>query len=347
MGGGIIGTSLALALRRHGAQVLVVERGEPGREASYAAAGMLADLDPHIPEALRPLAVDSARLYPGFVHDIEDESGTYADLREHGTLYFPEPNATLGTLAAEMADVDKLKSLEPCLSYTGVAVLLKERSVDPRALMSGLLKAAKHRGIEIASGSPATALMTQNGTVTGVRTTKTEFHAPVVVNCAGAWAGEAGLGRTPTKPVKGQMLALIPSRKDLLRHVVRAPQVYLVPRSDGRVLVGSTLEDAGYNKRVNPETIQHLHQKAAEVAPDLGQAKMLEAWAGLRPGTPDGLPILSRGHMDGLFIAAGHYRDGILLAPITAVVMTQLIRGLQPEFDLGAFAVGRFAKSGG
>ncbi len=342
MGGGIVGLSLSLSLRRHGAQVLVVERGEPAREASFAAAGMLADLDPHTPEALRPLAVASARMYPEFVHEVQDESGGHADLRDHGTLYFPDPNATLGALAAEMSDPAKLKSLEPCLSYVGVAVWLKERSVDPRALTAALLKAAKHRGIEIASGSAATELLVSGETAQGVATAKTEFHAPVVVNCAGAWAAEFGAGQAPTRPVKGQMLALIVPRRDLLRHVVRGPEVYLVPRSDGRVVVGSTLENAGFDKRVDPDTIQRLHHKAAELVPQLGQAKILEAWAGLRPGTPDDLPILGRGIVDGYFVATGHYRDGILLAPITAEVMTRLIRGLPPGFDLAAFSPARF-----
>jgi glycine oxidase len=342
VGGGIVGLSLAISLRRHGAQVLVVERGEPGREASYAAAGMLADLDAHTPDALRPLAAASARMYPEFVHDVQDESGMHVDLRDHGTLYFPEPNVALGAIAAEMTDGEKLKSLEPCLSYRGVAVYLKERSVDPRALTAALVKAAKHREVEIASGISASELIVQVGRTHGVRTAKTEFHAPVVVNCAGAWARDFGPGSAPTRPVKGQMLALIPQRRDLLRHVVRGPEVYLVPRSDGRIIVGSTLEHAGFDKRVNPDTVQRLHQKAAEMAPDLGQARMLEAWAGLRPGTPDDLPILGRGIVEGYFLATGHYRDGILLAPITAEVMTQLIRGLPTEFDLTPFSPARF-----
>ena len=244
----------------------------------------------------------------------------------------------------QLTDGGALKSLEPCLGYSGAATLLKERTVDPRALIAAMLKAAKHREIEVASGSAAKELMVSQGSVQGVKTAKTEYeyHAPVVVNCAGAWAGAFGVGRVPTKPVKGQMLALIAPRRGLLRHVVRAPEVYLVPRSDGRIVVGATSEDAGFDKRVHPDTIQRLHQKAADLVPELGQARRLEAWAGLRPGTPDELPILGRGEADGYFVAAGHYRNGILLAPITAVVMTQMIRGVQPEFELGAFRVGRF-----
>jgi len=343
VGGGLIGMSLALSLRRHGAQVLVVERGEPGREASYAAAGMIADLDPHTPEVLRPLAVASARLYPEFVHELQDESGADVDLRDQGTIFFPDPNVHLAAVAISLSDGAQLKKLEPCLNYAGLSVLLYERSVDPRALMAAALKAAKHRGIEVASGSAVTGLITESGSAAGVRTAKTEYRAPVVVNCAGAWAGQVG-PQAPARPVKGQMLALIAPRRDLLRHVVRAPEVYLVPRSDGRILVGSTLEDAGFDKRVDAGVIQRLHQAAANLVPDLGQARMLEAWAGLRPGTPDELPLLGRGPYDGYFIAGGHYRNGILLAPVTALLMTEVIRGLPPELDLSAFAPSRFKK---
>jgi glycine oxidase len=341
-GGGIIGLSLALALRRHGAQVLVVERGEPGREASHAAAGMLANLDPHTPEALRPIAAASARLYPAFFQDIQDESGTNVDLRDFETIYFPDPNATPESIAAEMTDGDTLKRLEPALACIGVAALLKERSLDPRALMDAMLKAAKDRGIYVSSGTTVTEVLLQGSAVRGVRTNKTEFHAPVVVNCCGAWAGEVDSARTPAKPVKGQMLSLIAPRKDFLRHVVRGPEVYLVPRSDGRIVVGSTVEEVGFDKRVQPEVIQRLHQKAADVAPELGEARMLEAWAGLRPGTPDSLPIMGRSNVDGYFINTGHYRNGILLAPIAASLMTQLIRSQQPEFDLAPFSPQRF-----
>ena len=341
-GGGIMGLSLALALRRHGVQVLVVERGEPGREASYAAAGMLADLDPHTPEALRPIATASARSYPEFVHEIQDESGVSVDLRDFQTIHFPGSNAIAGSIACEMIDSGALKRLEPALAFTSVATLLKERTVDPRALMDAMVKAAKHHGVDISSGLTVDGIVVQGGAVQGIATDRTEFHAPVVVNCCGAWAAEIDNAHTPAKPVKGQMLSLIAPRRDFLRHVVRAPEVYLVPRSDGRIIVGSTVEDAGFDKRVQPEVIQRLHHKAAELVPELGEARLLEAWAGLRPGSPDSLPIMGRGEVDGYFLNTGHYRNGILLAPIAASLMTQLIRGMKPEFDLTAFSPQRF-----
>jgi glycine oxidase len=133
----------------------------------------------------------------------------------------------------------------------------------------------------------------------------------------------------------------------LIQHVVRTPEVYMVPRSDGRILLGSTVEEAGFDKRVDPDTVQRLHQAAANVAPAIGEMRIHEVWAGLRPGSPDDLPILGPTALPGYFAATGHYRDGILLAPITALVMSQLLRGCAPDFDLQPFSPLRFSANAG
>jgi len=343
IGGGIIGLSLALALRKHGAAVLIVERNEPGREASHAAAGMLAQCDPHTPEKLRSLAMASFQLYPEFVHELEDESGQRVDLRQEGAIVLDGDGESLCPNFQRLTPV-QLAKLEPCLANSAKrAEFWPEGSVDPRALTAAALKAAKHREIEIASGAPVVEIQVTHGRASGVKTQKTHFAAAVVINCAGAWAGQiAGAPTFPTRPVKGQMLSLIAPRRDFLRHVVRGPGAYLVPRSDGRILIGATLEEAGFDKRTDANTIQGLHQAAANLAPDLGQARMLEAWAGLRPGTPDRLPILGATSLPGYFVATGHFRDGILLTPVTALVMTQVVRGAKPEFDISAFSPARF-----
>ena len=343
IGGGIIGLSLSIELNKRGARVLVVERGEPGREASHAAAGMLADCTLETAAALQPLATASARMYPDFVHELQDESGIHVDLREQGTLVFPPPEhvhnrpgfGTESLLPAPLAEI------EPALADPNrPAIYLRERSVDPRALTAAALEAAKHRGVDISSGSPVTEVMTSDGRASGVAADKTSYHSPVVVNCAGAWAGQLPPLHFPTRPVKGQMLAVAAPR--LLRHVIRAPEVYLVPRSDGRVLIGSTLEDAGYDKRTAAGIIQRMHRAAIELVPALEQARALEDWAGLRPGTPDDLPILGATSVPGYFMATGHFRDGILLAPITALVMAQVITGTKPDYDPSAFSPARF-----
>jgi glycine oxidase len=177
----------------------------------------------------------------------------------------------------------------------------------------------------------------------GVKTIKTEFRSAKIVNCAGAWSGQIGPSAFPTRPVKGQMLCLIMPSHPLLKHVIRSPQAYLIPRSDGRLLVGATVEEAGFDKRTDLATIQRLHQAAIALVPKLADAKILESWAGLRPGTPDALPILGETETHGYFVATGHFRDGILLAPVTAEVMAAVIEGRKPEHDLSAFSPSRFA----
>ena len=361
VGGGIIGLSLGISLRRQGLRVLIVERGEPGREASHAAAGMLAGSGTEIPPALRILAEASARIYPEFVHELEDESGLRVDLRDQGAIllssagHFPE--------AAQRTSAEELHALEPELAVAGrgrpatathtsrgeiagssielAAAYLSERSVDPRALVAAAIKAAHHREVDISSGSEVTGLLVAGDRVTGVQTQKTFYSAPIVVNCAGAWAGCIGPLSFPVRPVKGQMLALVGGPR--LKHAIRAENVYLVPRTDGRLVIGSTLEEAGYDKRTDLDTIQRLLHAAVEVVPGLAGAKIHDDWAGLRPGTPDELPILGESEVTGYFVASGHFRDGILLAPITAQVMTDVILGKAPGYDLGNFSPARFA----
>jgi glycine oxidase len=345
VGGGIIGLSLSIALHKRGLRVLVVERGEPGREASYAAAGMLADCTLETPATLQPLAAASARMYPEFVQELEDESGMKVDLRDHGTILFiaPEDVSEHSEFYAENPLPAPLAKLEPAISGMKLpALYLKERSVDPRALVAAALQAAKHRRIDISSGATVTDMLLSDGRAAGVITERTHYNAPCVVNCAGAWAGSFSTHHFPTRPVKGQMLAVACARHDLLRHVVRTPEVYLVPRSDGRILIGSTLEEAGFDKRTDANIIHRLHQAAIRLIPALAQARVLEAWAGLRPGTPDDLPILGATSTPGYLVATGHFRDGILLTPVTAHVMAQVITGMKPDYDISMFAPARF-----
>lgn len=349
IGGGIIGLSLAIALRKRGATVLVVERGEPGREASHAAGGMLVDFFTETAEVLQPLATASARMYPEFAHELEVESGMKVDLREEGTVLFPslEPAKPIG-LTFSPLPTQWFEDREPALADTSrPALYLKERSVDPRALTLAALKTAKHRGVDFSSGDAVTAVTLCDGHISGVTTAKTSFLASKVVNCAGAWSGLIALGQSglrpfPTRPVKGQMLCLIMPNRDLIRHVIRSPEAYLIPRSDGRLLVGATVEEAGFDKRTIPTTIQRLHQAALKLVPKLRDARILEDWAGLRPGTPDDLPILGPTAIPGYLAATGHFRDGILLTPITARVMADVIEGQQPQFDLAPFSPSRF-----
>lgn len=380
IGGGIIGLSLAIELRKRGATVLVVERGEPGREASHAAGGMLVDFPLETPQALQSLAKASARMYPEFAHELELESGMKVDLRDHGTILFPaeehlchpqfsDPRIRAGALspadleqhepALRKIDFEDDDELELCKkelkldlspgeigdwfkSVVRPALFLKERSVDPRALTAAAFKTAKNRGVDFSSGDAVTAVNLSDGSVMGVTTIKTSFLAPKVVNCAGAWSGQISPHALPTRPVKGQMLCLAMPSRTLLKHVIRSPQAYLIPRSDGRLLVGATLEETGFDKRTDPSTIQRLHRAALRLVPKLKDARILEDWAGLRPGTPDALPILGTTPATGYYVATGHFRNGILLAPVTAHIMADVIEGREPVHDLTPFSPARF-----
>jgi glycine oxidase len=346
VGGGIIGLSIAIDVRKRGATVLIVERGEPGRESSHAAGGMLVDCSAETPAPLQALAIASARLYPEFAHELEVESGMKVDLRDAGTIVLPAPELVHEQPGFSLSSLlpAPLAELEPSLADPKrPAFYLGERSVDPRALTAAAIKTAKNRGVDFSSGDPVTQIDISDGCVSGVTTTKTAFLASKVVNCAGAWAGQIAPHQFPTRPVKGQMLCLVMPSREMIKHVIRSPEVYLIPRSDGRLLVGATVEEAGFDKRTDRTTIQHLHRAALALVPKLVDAKILEDWAGLRPGTPDALPILGATGVAGYFVSTGHFRDGILLAPITAQVMANMITGRATGYDLKAFDPHRFA----
>ena len=351
VGAGVIGLSLGWRLQREGLRVLVIDKGEPGRESSYAAGGMIAHCDPHLPSALKPLTFASAAMYPEFVHELQDESRESPDLRDQGTLAFCHEGELLDCEGTRVAAKDEIVRLEPALTQPppGVsAYWLPERSVDPRALCNALFKAAKHRGVDFVTGSAVTDVEVASGRVAGVKTASSNYPAATVVNCAGAWASQIEPLGLPTRPAKGQMVCVVPAPGDMaeapvVEHVVRTPEVYIIPRSDRRILLGATVEDAGFDKRTDAETVEKLYRAAVKVVPKIGEMRIHDAWAGLRPASPDKLPILGETSLRGYFAATGHYRDGIMLAPLTAELMTQLITGARLEFDLEPFSPVRFS----
>lgn len=335
-GAGIIGVSLALELRGRGAHILVLDAREPGREASSAAAGMLIVHDPETPEQLRTLAAESARLYPEFVSKLEAASGMKVDF-QHGAIALLPQGEPLSQ--HKPVSQEQLKQLDPAVNPHAYSAYFveDENSVDPDLLMKAALLAAKANGIEIRSHTPVQEMRAAEKQVEVIAGNEC-FLARAAVNCQGAWAG------VPVRPRKGQMLYLQPQKSGLLKHVVRTPEVYLVPRSSGKILVGATVEDVGYDKTVQPEAIQKLHDAAGHVVPELAMASVIASWAGLRPGSPDDLPLLGPTETPGVFIASGHFRNGILLAPITAVIMADMIDGKVPELNISAFSPARFAK---
>ena len=349
LGCGVIGASLARELNKSGMRVLVIERGEPGREASHAAAGMLAPHGGDLPGKLAELAVASAAMYPEFVRELEDEAAApphqphapSIDLRSQGTILVGDESQHVP--GARPLSASELNQLEPLVSATGTPAFIEESSVDPRGLMEALVRSLKHRGVDLRHGTAATQMVREAGSFQ-VHTAKTSYAAPTVVNCCGAWASSIEGGcSVPSRARKGQMFSVIPRKTSHLRHVLRSEEVYLVPRSDGRILIGATVEDVGFDKRVEPQTIKHMQGLAEQLVPEIANSKIHEMWAGLRPGTPDDMPILGESSVPGYFIATGHFRNGILLAPVTADIMAKLVRGEGPGYELKAFSPARFS----
>jgi glycine oxidase len=347
IGGGVIGLALARSLRHSGASVLVVEKSEPAREATHAAGGMIAHCDPENPPAMSKMIAASGRMYPQFISELRAEAFESPDLREDGTIAFLGDGELPACEGARPLHDEELAQLEPLIALRGRAYLLPECSVDPRKLASALEKSARKLGVDFVTGSAVTEVAVLGGRTTGARTTKAFYMAAAVVNCAGAWASQIKPLGMPTRPVKGQMVCMVPqagahASGPLIRHVVRTPEVYIIPRSDGRMLLGATVEEAGFDKHVDADTVQRLQRAAMNVVPEIGKMRIHDAWAGLRPGSPDGLPILGATSLSGYYAATGHYRDGIMLAPVTALVMTQLLKGKSPDFDMEAFSPLRF-----
>jgi glycine oxidase len=360
VGGGLIGVSAAFELASRKLRVVVLDRQEPGREASWAAAGMLAGTDRPDSLPLGPVVKESLRLYPGFIARIEEASGKSADWAREGTLevFFGESGEAareafvaehqrLG-IVAEAITVEEAREMEPVLGPGAAAAawLCDEATVDPRLLTDAAIAAAKARGVEIRSNCGVHGLMRDGERCTGVVAGSERIAAKQVVIAAGCYCGELGrdIARyAPTRPVRGQMLSMRSDRVRL-RRVLRSASGYLVPRADGRVVGGSTLENAGFKKSVTPQGMQKIRNAAVELVPELAAAEIIEKWAGLRPGTPDNLPILGPTDLQGLIFATGHYRNGILLSPLTAKLVAAWITGERVQIETQLFSPMRFAQ---
>ncbi|MFY9803412.1 MAG: glycine oxidase ThiO [Candidatus Acidiferrales bacterium] len=367
VGGGIIGAAIAFELAGEKVRVVVIDRQEPGREASWAAAGMLSP-GPDSPDAvpLAPLGIESLRLYPEFIAGVEEAAGVSVDFAREGTFEvfsgaqsetardkMVEEIRRLG-IAVETISTEGARKLEPALGpgAGAVAWLPEEATVDPRLLTEAVLAAAERRGAEIRAGCAVESLLCRGDACVGVAVGGGEkLEAAQVVMAAGSFCGtikDCISGTTgflaryaPVRPVRGQMIALR-SETVKLKKVLRSQHGYLVPRRDGRIVAGSTLEDAGFVKQVTPEGMRRISQGAVELAPELAGAAIVERWAGLRPDTPDHLPIIGPTEMKGLMIATGHYRNGILLAPVTAKIVRDWIVSGRAEFRAENFSPLRF-----
>jgi len=362
VGAGIVGLSAAFELCRAGVRVIVFDRQKPGLESSWAAAGMLAP-GPDSPqgEALVPLARESSVIYPQFVSLVEEASGLSTSFAQEGTLeVFSAPAGEFARdefvaqhqrhgLVAEAISKELAHEMEPSLSADRVSVawLPQEATIDPRRLLDALVSAAKTRGAQIHANCEVSSLLYESRRCAGVIAAGERIAARNVLLAAGCFSGalDDGIARyAPTCPVRGQMIALRHADVRLTR-VLRSEYGYLVPRSDGRIIAGSTLEHSGFTKAVTPAGVQKILSAALELVPALGDAQILETWSGLRPGTPDDIPILGPTDVEGLLVATGHYRNGILLAPVTAKLVREWITTGKTNLDVAAFSPLRFQSS--
>jgi glycine oxidase len=318
VGAGVIGLAIALEMQSRGARVVVVERGEAMQQASRAAAGMLAVDDPYNPAELLELARLSVHLYPAFLRRIGALSGMAVPFQTETTLQY---------------------------DGAGGVTRLLERSIDPRQLAPAMVAAVQAGSIALMEWSSLVDVGEVDGELRLSTAHGVEIAAKAVVYAAGAWTTEAarrGFGSdVAIRPRKGQMLRVSLPQGLVLNEVHRSEQVYIVPRTigprAGTALIGATVEDVGFDVEVHAEALDRLRGLAAELVPEIEGAPVVEAWAGLRPGTPDGLPVLGAGEKPGRFVAAGHHRNGVLLAPGTAEVIADLLMGKQPAVNLSAF----------
>ncbi len=357
VGGGIIGLSIAREAALAGLRVRLLERGGIGREASGAAAGLLspqAEADRAGP--LFTLGLASRDLYPEFAGRVAEESGLDPALSRRGTLVAARRGEeteeldrrfafqrSLG-LPAERVGGEALRLMEPALhsDWCEALYLPRDFTVDNVVLVQGLRRSAERLGVRLQEGARADRLLVESGRVVGVGAGGGRARAGAVVIAAGAWSAEIagpGIPPLPSRPVRGQIVCFGPAAAPAFP--IFSHDCYLVPRRDGRVLAGSTMEQAGFDKSVTGAGLRDLSARALALVPALATAPFHSAWAGLRPALPDGLPAIGRA-APGLLYACGHLRNGILLAPVTARLVARLLADQDPGTDLSPFDPGRF-----
>jgi glycine oxidase len=362
IGGGIIGCSIAYELAKAGCRVTVLERATPGVEASGAAAGLLAPLgESSKPDPFQELAIASWRLYPGVAAELRDVTGVDVEYMTAGTLYpiasaedLSEARDRAGwPLAREfgvrVVEDPELHAMEPALSrdIAGALFVQGDHWVNNQRLVAAYAAAAAGRGVLIRTGVEASGLVIEAGRARGVVVGVERLDAERVVLAAGAWSGvlAAQLGlNLPVSPVRGQMLA-VSNVPPLLSHAVHGPQGYLTPRPSGELLIGATVEHVGFERAVTPDGLAHLLAGALATVPEVGRRPILRSWCGFRPWAPDSLPVLGPWPgIEGLYAATGHYRNGILLTPITATLLTRcILDGVTPP-ELKTFLPDRLTK---
>ncbi|KFE69554.1 glycine oxidase ThiO [Hyalangium minutum] len=359
VGGGVMGCGIALRLRQAGMKVTVLERSIPGAEASSAAAGILApQMESDGPGPFLELCLRSRALYGALAAELRELTGVDIAYLPCGVLKagFNEAEihhleATVAWqkalgLRADLLDGKQAREFEPKLSPHALAAahFPDDHQVDNRLLVRALSMAAARVGATFRSGY-VRGVIEQNGRAAGVDLDGDLLSAGAVIVAAGSWSGLVhGTALDPhvVRPARGQMIEL-QTRLPVTTHILTSEKGYLVPRTDGRLIAGSTMEFAGFDKQVTAEGLARILAMAQELCPALATASVTSTWAGFRPYTEDKLPILGPGPLPGLFLATGHFRNGILLAPITAKLLTQCLLGERPSLDLSHFRYDRFS----
>jgi glycine oxidase len=361
VGAGLIGATTALELAQAGLRTALFDRQQPGQEASWAAAGILSPAPENaqmVPTV--PLGRASLALYPEFVAGVEERSGMDVGFRPKGTVeafFSRDAQAKLNTtvalhhglgLKAEALSAEDARELEPALTSELQAAIVRpdEASVDNRALTRAVLLAAERAGVEIFAGRKVQAIHQHGRRCAGLIIDAERVEARWTVIAAGCYSAEiqGAAGYAPVRPAKGQILALRAKNLDIER-VLWSEHIYLVPRSDGRIVAGATVEYVGFEKELTAGALQKILAAALELAPGLADAQVEETWAGLRPDTPDHLPIVGPTDLEGLLIATGHFRSGILLAPVTAQLLREWITGQRVTLDWSRFSPLRFVET--
>jgi len=359
IGGGLIGCLCAYELARRGQQVAVVERGDVERESSWAGAGILSPIQPwRYPDALSALVNLSLARYDTLVPELLGETGIDPQRRRCGMVIpvfaedeWPDLDPAPGWSERfgwdyQRLDAAQARAVEPALAADclGADYWPEVGQVRNPRLAAAARAACNAAGVQFHTHTEVIAFRSDGDRLAAAIIPDGELTAGQFLLAAGAWSG--GLGHAlnlelPVAPVKGQIL-LLRTTPDTVRRIVKHPAAYFVPRVDGRVLVGATMERADFDKTPTLWALRSLANAAAFLLPPLDGAEVERQWAGLRPGTPDGLPYLGQAPgRENLFVATGHYRNGVVLAPATGEIMAQLMTSEEPGVDLAPFAVGR------
>jgi glycine oxidase len=360
-GGGVIGASIALELAEAGLKVGLYDAREPGREASWASAGMISPAPENsgmIPFV--PMSLASVALYPEFIRKVEELSGMDVGYRKDGALDVivdGDAQEELSTvialqhgvgLKAEALSAERARKMEPALTDEMQAAIFREdeASLDTRAFTDATLKAAERKGVQIFAGNGAKAFWKEGGRCKGLLLEKGKVEAKWTVIAAGCFSAriEGVAPYAPVFPAKGQMMALRCESVEI-RHVLWLEHTYLVPRNDGRIIAGSTIERTGFDHEVTAGGLKKILNEATKLVPGLEKARIEETWAGLRPDSPDHLPIIGPTDVDGLLIATGHFRSGILLAPVTARLIKEWVSTQKVAVDWERVSPMRFLEA--